>query len=105
MVAGPSLRGWRRALPVRLTEVRHSWAGDQFINFDGPAQELAQRFSASSGLLVQASTEFAPTPGSLGSYVGRDRGIPVLTIEVLKGSDPHAVWDKLEPALLGAIAG
>lgn len=88
-----------------LVMIAHSWAGDQFINFDGPARELAERFSASSGLPVEASTEFAPTPGSLGSYVGRDRGIPVLTIEVLKGSDPRAVWDKLQPALLQAIGG
>lgn len=88
-----------------LVLVSHAWVGNQFINFDGPAQELAQRFSASSGLPVEASTEFAPTPGSLGSYVGRDRGIPVLTIEVLKGSDPQAVWNKLQPALLEAIGG
>ena len=88
-----------------LVMVAHSWVGNQFINFDGPARELAERFSASSGLPVEASNEFAPTPGSLGSYVGRDRGIPVLTIEVLKGSDPQAVWDKLQPALLQAIGG
>ncbi|CAM3915836.1 DUF2817 domain-containing protein [Mycobacterium frederiksbergense] len=86
-----------------LVMVAHSWAGREFINFDGPARELAERFSATSGLPVEASTEFAPTPGSLGSYIGRDRGIPLLTIEVLKGSDPRAVWDKLRPALLQAI--
>lgn len=88
-----------------LVMVAHSWAGDQFINFDGPAGDLAERFSASSGLPVEASSDFAPTPGSLGSYVGRDRKIPVLTIEVLKGSDPASVWEKLRPALLQAIAG
>lgn len=88
-----------------LVMVAHSWAGSQFINYDGPARELAEHFSASSGLPVEASTDFAPTPGSLGSYVGRDRGIPVLTIEVMKGSDPQAVWDKLQPALLQALSG
>jgi len=86
-----------------LVLVAHSWAGREFINFDGPARELAERFSDASGLPVEASTEFAPTPGSLGSYIGRDRGIPLLTIEVLKGSDPQAVWDKLRPALLLVI--
>lgn len=86
-----------------LVIVAHAWAGNQFINFDGPARELADRFSASSGLPVQESTDFAPTPGSLGSYFGRDLGIPVLTIEVLKGSDPRAVWATLRPALLQAI--
>jgi len=44
-------------------------------------------------------------PGSLGSYLGRDRGTPILTIEVRKGSDPKGVWDQLRAALLQAIAG
>nr|WP_165588635.1 M14 family zinc carboxypeptidase [Mycolicibacterium komanii] len=88
-----------------LILVAHSWAGRQFINFDGPAREVAERFSEDSGLPVEESSAFAPTPGSLGSYFGRDRGTPVLTIEVLKGSDPEAVWNRLRPALLQAIAG
>lgn len=88
-----------------LVLVAHSWAGRQFINFDGPAREIAERFAASSGLPVETSSSFAPTPGSLGSYFGRDRGTPVLTIEVLKGSDQKGVWDQLRVALLQAISG
>ena len=88
-----------------LVLVAHSWAGRQFINFDGPARELADRFAASSGMPVEESGSFAPTPGSLGSYFGRDLHIPILTIEVLKGSDPTAVWDQLRGALLQAIGG
>ncbi len=88
-----------------LVLVAHSWAGRQFINFDGPSRDIAERFAAASGLPVESSSSFAPTPGSLGSYFGRDRGIPVLTIEVLKGSDKNAVWQQLRPALLQAIAG
>lgn len=88
-----------------LVLVAHSWAGRQFVNFDGPAREIAERFAASSGLPVEASTSFTPTPGSLGSYFGRDRGTAVLTIEVLKGSDPKTVWEQIREALLQAIAG
>jgi hypothetical protein len=88
-----------------LVLVAHSWAGRQFINFDGPARAIAERFSESTGLPVEESSSFAPTPGSLGSYFGRDRGIAVLTIEVLKGTDPTAVWDRIRTALLQAIAG
>jgi hypothetical protein len=88
-----------------LVMVAHSWAGRQFINFDGPAREIADRFSASSGLPVEESSSFAPTPGSLGSYFGRDRKIPILTIEVLRGTDPSAVWEQLRAALLQAIGG
>lgn len=88
-----------------LVMVAHAWAGRKFINFDGPARDIAMRFGAASGLEVEDSSSFAPTPGSLGSYVGRDRGIPILTIEVLKGTAPTAVWDQLRPALLEAIRG
>jgi protein MpaA len=88
-----------------LVMVAHSWAGRQFVNYDGPARELAERFSASTGLPVEASSSFASTPGSLGSYFGRDRRIQILTIELLKGSDPKADWDRIREALLQAIAG
>jgi protein MpaA len=88
-----------------LVIVSHAWAGKQFVNFDGPARELADRFSAASGMPVEGSSEFAPTPGSLGSYFGRDRGIAILTIESLRGSDPKVVWDKIRTALLQAIGG
>lgn len=95
---------FQRTAP-NLVLVAHSWAGRQFINFDGPAREIAERFSASSGLPVEESSSFAPTPGSLGSYVGRDFGVPILTIEVLKGSDPNGIWEQLRAALLQAIGG
>ena len=88
-----------------LVIVMHSWQGRQFLNFDGPARQLAERFSALSSLPVEESSAFAPTPGSLGSYVGRDRGIPILTVEVLKGADPKAVWDQIHGALLEVISG
>ena len=88
-----------------LVLVAHSWAGHNFVNFDGPARTIAERFAASSGLPVVETSSFAPTPGSLGSYVGRDRGTPLLTIEVLKGSDQKAVWEQIREALLQAIRG
>jgi len=88
-----------------LVVVAPSWADRAFINFDGPARALAERFAASSGLPIEASTEFAPTPGSLGSYIGRDRKTAVLTIEFRKGSDPKADWDQIQPALMQAVRG
>jgi predicted deacylase len=88
-----------------LVLVAHSWVGRQFLNYDGPARALAEQFSTLSGLEVEESTSFAPTPGSLGSYVGRDRGIPILTIELLKGSSPEAVWGEIREALLRVIEG
>lgn len=88
-----------------LVIVVHSWSGKQFVNYDGPAQLVADRFAEESGMPITPSTDFAPTPGSLGSFVGRDRGIPVMTIELLKGSDPKLDWERINSALLNAIAG
>lgn len=94
----------QRVDPVLIVAM-HSWSGRQFINFDGPARDIAERFAQTSGLPVEESSTFAPTPGSLGSFVGRDGGKPLLTVEVLKGADPVAVWNQLSTALLQAIGG
>lgn len=88
-----------------LIVVMHSWRNREFINFDGPARKPAERFSVRSGIPVTGSDEFPATPGSLGSYFGRDRGIAVLTVELLKGSDPVAAWARIRDAVLGAIGG
>lgn len=89
-----------------LILVFHSWQGRQFINFDGPdARPLAEKFSASSSIPIEESSAFAPTPGSLGSYFGRDRHISVLTVELLKGSDPVADWDLIRGGVIGVIRG
>lgn len=93
------------AVRPSLVIVFHSWRDASFLNFDGPAREIAQSFSATSGLPIRESQSFAATPGSLGSYAGRDRGIPVLTIEVRKGSKPEVVWEQLRTAIIGAVAG
>ncbi len=88
-----------------LVIASHAWVNREFINFDGPARATAERFSADSGLPIEESSEFASTPGSLGSYLGRDRGKELLTIEVRKGTTPTAAWDRLNLALIDAIRG
>jgi protein MpaA len=88
-----------------LVVVMHSWDGREFVNFDGPARTVAEQFSATSGLPLAESGSFAPTPGSLGSYVGRDLGTPLLTIELRKASDPVAGWESIREALLQAFRG
>ena len=93
-----------RAVPV-LIMVVHSWKDEQFINFDGPARSAAQQFSSASGISVTDSGSIPPTPGSLGSFAGRDRGISILTIELRKGSDPIADWSQIRAAVLQAIRG
>ncbi|HEB52909.1 MAG TPA: hypothetical protein ENI87_06615 [bacterium] len=86
-----------------LVIVAHSWRDDHFINFDGPALDLAERFSRHSGYRVHASDRFAPTPGSLGSWVGRKLQIPILTLEHQRGSDPLRCWLATRRAILSVI--
>jgi protein MpaA len=54
------------------------------VNYDGPAGTWAQTVAAACGWPARADIGY-PTPGSLGSWLGNDRGIPVLTLELPPG--------------------
>jgi protein MpaA len=60
------------------------------LNFDGPARGLAEAMAAESGYAVVEDIGY-PTPGSFGTYAGKERGIPVVTLELPPGPDdpPH----------------
>lgn len=92
-----------RAERPHLVIVAHSWRNDHFINFDGPAVAHAELFSEHSGYRVKPSDRIAPTPGSLGSWVGRTLGIPILTLEHQRGSDPLKCWLDTRKAILSVI--
>ena len=83
--------------------VAHSWHDDHFINFDGPAAHVAARFSKLSGYRVQPSSAIAPTPGSLGSWVGGTLGIAILTLEYHRGKEPWAAWRETKAAILAVV--
>ncbi len=82
--------------------VFHSTPDGPFVNFDGPGEDLARRFAGAARAVdprwrVVGDMGY-PTPGSLGTFVGVDRRIPILTIEFRRGQDPASV-------LAGATAG
>jgi len=54
------------------------------INYDGPAAAWAARVAAACGWPARADIGY-PAPGSLGSWLGIDRGIPILTLELPPG--------------------
>ena len=95
------MAGWRPELVLVL----HSWRGAEFVNFDGPAGELAARFAATSGMELCRSDALAPTPGSFGSWAGTTLGLPVLTIEFRRGRSPESAWELVRAALLAAVLG
>lgn len=92
-----------RAERPHLVIVAHSWRNDHFINFDGPAVDLAERFSRRSGYKVKPSDKIAPTPGSLGSWIGRTLQVPILTLEYERGRDPLRCWMETRDAILSVI--
>jgi protein MpaA len=51
------------------------------VNYDGPAAAWAEAVAAACGWPPRAEIGY-PTPGSLGSWLGIDRGLPVLTLEL-----------------------
>lgn len=54
------------------------------VNYDGPAEEWARAVATACGWPARADIGY-PTPGSLGSWLGVDRGVPVLTLELPAG--------------------
>ena len=72
------------------------------VNFDGPAADWAGEVAAACGWPVKADIGY-PTPGSLGSWLGRDRGMPVLTLELPPG--PLAGFAAACRAALAAAVG
>lgn len=81
--------------------VLHSTRRGPFANFDGPAEALAERFAEAAGepWTVQPSMGY-PTPGSLGSWMGVDRQVPILTIEFQRGCSEELS----RPAVLAGVA-
>jgi predicted deacylase len=72
-------------------------------NFDGPAEGLARLMAAQNGYPVLANIGH-PTPGSLGSWAGIDRGIAVLTLELPENRPAAECWQRNRGALLDVIS-
>lgn len=53
----------------------------KIVNYDGPAEKLAQNISKIINYPVEASIGY-PTPGSFGTYAGIERNIPTITLEL-----------------------
>ena len=51
------------------------------VNYDGPAEHIAQKISDIIGYPVEASIGY-PTPGSFGTWAGIKKQIPTITLEL-----------------------
>jgi|GEM_PF-1329205 len=86
-----------------LVIVLHSIASGPFVNHDGPAIAIAAAFADGA---VQADKRWRvvpnmgyPTPGSLGSFLGGDQGVAVLTIEFKRGQNARSASHALSHGL------
>ena len=86
--------------PTRIVAIHQPLSG---INWDGPAGRLARKVSRVSGL---PRTEMRERRGSIGSFAGRDRDVPVLTLELPQSAADMRIdelWRRYGDALLWSI--
>lgn len=94
-----------------LVIVLHSINSGPFVNYDGPAVAVAGAF-ADAALHADQRWRVVPnmgypTPGSLGSYLGQDRGIAIITIEFKRGQSARSAANALRlglPEVFAAIS-
>ena len=94
----------QREQPARVVSIHQPIrSGDACIDYDGPAQSLADGMSAASDLPIH---KLGGQPGSLGSYVGETLGKPIITIELPAAAtkwSPERLWEAFGEMLLAAI--
>jgi len=71
-------------------------------NYDGPGKALAELMNRHNRYPVLASIGY-PTPGSLGSFAGNDRNLPMVTLELPKSAKLYDVWPSNRAALLAVL--
>lgn len=71
------------------------------LNIDGPAYPLARAMQRYDHYRITRSIGYA-TPGSLGTYAGKERNIPVVTLELPSALILHS-WRRNVQALYAAV--
>lgn len=90
-----------------LVVVLHAARSGPFVNYDGPALPWARAFADAAAAhdprwRVRAEMGYE-TPGSLGSLVGVDWGVPILTIECARDDDGDAAWPALRAGVMAVL--
>jgi protein MpaA len=92
-----------RVRPKLLISIHSIGSGRQCNNYDGPARQIAEEMSRHNGYPATATIGYA-TPGSLGSWAGKDLQIPMITLELPRRLAGSQAWADNRHALLAAIA-
>lgn len=80
---------------VKFNAVFSIHAPYKIVNYDGPAEELALAVSKIVEYPVQKDIGY-PTTGSFGTYLGVERNIPVITIEVDEEVPVESLYPKFK---------
>ncbi|MHC4708564.1 MAG: M14 family zinc carboxypeptidase, partial [Planctomycetota bacterium] len=102
----PETRALLRAVdvlkPLRIIAIHVAVGIPHCVEHDGPAAELAHAMAAHNGYPVQEEMGY-PTPGSFGTWVGKERGIPEITLELRDHREGQKLWPEHRAALVEAI--
>lgn len=77
----------------------HSWKPMLNINGDLPEAKIISQLT---GYIIDPDIGY-PTPGSLGTYAGTERGIPTLTYEIERGLSFKPIVDIHVPAIIAGL--
>ena len=93
----------RRLQPQVIVSIHTTRRGPQCVNYDGPAEALAEAMSQRCGYPAKKHIGYA-TPGSFGTYAGIERQIPTITLELPQAENAAVCWHDVRDALLEAVA-
>lgn len=79
----------------------HSFKNFQ-VNVNGPARAWGEHLAAVCGYPVTEDIGY-PTPGSLGTYAGKERHIPTVTLEIERGLPKERVLELHLPVMRAAV--
>lgn len=88
--------------PRLIISIHSMTGGGQCNNYDGPAEDFARLLSRNNGYPVRANIGY-PTPGSLGSWAGIDRNIPIVTLELPRQTPGDRAWTDNRDGLLALL--
>lgn len=91
-----------REKPAKIISIHSCRSCGGLNNFDGPAIELAQEMTRHNGYKVDEEY-FNDTPGSFGTYAGKARRIPTITLELPRIIKSDMEWAKNIEAVESAV--
>jgi protein MpaA len=95
-----ALTAWLEFRKPALVLSLHSWK--PMINTNGDCRAEAEAMRGLTGYEIVETIGY-PTPGSLGTYAGIERGMPTITYEIERGLAPEQVLKVHVPACWAAL--